>query len=153
MRSDHLPGGIDYPERSHWLKGDIRDDAMVAKAMEGARQVVHTAAALPLYSPEDIHTTDVVGTASAGSSPQSRRGSVCDDLQHRGLWHSDHHPLLEDDELIGVGPYGRAKIEAEVDASRPANKGCADHPPEVLHRSNGWGCSPCSMTGPTSDAS
>jgi nucleoside-diphosphate-sugar epimerase len=25
----------------------------------------------------------------------------------------DHHPLLEDDKLIGVGPYGIAKIEAE----------------------------------------
>jgi nucleoside-diphosphate-sugar epimerase len=25
----------------------------------------------------------------------------------------DHHPLLEDDQLYGVGPYGQAKVEAE----------------------------------------
>ena len=26
----------------------------------------------------------------------------------------DHHPLLEDDPLHGVGPYGEAKVEAEA---------------------------------------
>ena len=26
----------------------------------------------------------------------------------------DHHPLYETDKLIGVGPYGIAKIEAEI---------------------------------------
>ena len=30
--------------------------------MKGADIVIHTAAALPLYTPEDIYTTDIVGT-------------------------------------------------------------------------------------------
>ena len=52
---------FDYPEkdRVEILKGDIRDTAAVAKAMEGVRWVIHTAAALPLYSEHDIITTDV----------------------------------------------------------------------------------------------
>ncbi len=55
---------FDYSERGRIeaVKGDIRDKALMDRAMEGVDFVVHTAAALPLYSPEDIHTTDVEGT-------------------------------------------------------------------------------------------
>ena len=55
---------FDYPERDRVevIKGDIRDKSLLDKAIEGADYVVHTAAALPLYSPEDIYTTDVEGT-------------------------------------------------------------------------------------------
>ncbi len=35
----------------------------------------------------------------------------------------DHHPLLEDDELVGVGPYGRAKIAAETECLQFRAKG------------------------------
>ena len=40
----------------------LQGEKDVEKAMEGVDQVVHTAAALPLYSPQDIYTTDVEGT-------------------------------------------------------------------------------------------
>ena len=55
---------FDYPERDRveLIKGDIRDKALVDRAMEDVDFVVHTAAALPLYTPEDIYTTDVEGT-------------------------------------------------------------------------------------------
>ncbi len=55
---------FDYPERDRveTVGGDIRDKAAVDRAMRGADYVVHGAAALPLYSEEDIYTTDVVGT-------------------------------------------------------------------------------------------
>src|SRR5690606_29619263 len=56
---------FDYPERSHaqvtTIKGDIRDRAAVDRAMQGVDIVVHCAAALPLYSREDIFSTDVDG--------------------------------------------------------------------------------------------
>ena len=47
---------FDYPERDRVtaISGDIRDRAALDKAMAGVDQVVHTAAALPLYSKEDI---------------------------------------------------------------------------------------------------
>src|SRR5438105_2073175 len=52
----------DMQDKVKIVKGDIRKEKDVDKAMEGVDQVVHTAAALPLYKPEDIYTTDVVGT-------------------------------------------------------------------------------------------
>jgi nucleoside-diphosphate-sugar epimerase len=35
----------------------------------------------------------------------------------------DHHPLREDDDLIGVGPYGRAKIDAEIECLKAREDG------------------------------
>ena len=56
---------FDYPEaKEPWLKftkGDVRDPAAVNRCVEGCDVVVNTAAALPLYSPEDIRTTEVDG--------------------------------------------------------------------------------------------
>jgi nucleoside-diphosphate-sugar epimerase len=107
---------FDYPERSNitFVKADIRDRAALDKAMPGVGIVVHTAAALPLYSKEDIYTTDIVGTrnvlASAFEAGVKRFVHVSSTAVY-GI--PDHHPLLEDDKLQGVGPYGEAKIEAE----------------------------------------
>src|SRR5215203_7075130 len=63
---------FDYPERGRieTIKADIRDKALVDRAMEGVDIVVHTAVALPLYSPEDIHTTDVEGRVTMAVATQ-----------------------------------------------------------------------------------
>jgi nucleoside-diphosphate-sugar epimerase len=55
---------FDYPERDKidFLQGDIRDKEALKKSMKDVDVVIHTAAALPLYTPEDIYTTDIVGT-------------------------------------------------------------------------------------------
>lgn len=117
---------FDYPEkdRIEEIRGDIRDEATVAKAMEGVRYVVHTAAALPLYSAEDIHTTDVVGTRillQAARRAGVERFVMISSTAVYGI--PDHHPLLETDEMIGVGPYGRAKIEAEAECVQARAQG------------------------------
>lgn len=44
------------------FRGDIRRRNDVQTAMQGADIVVHAAAALPLYKPADIYSTDVEGT-------------------------------------------------------------------------------------------
>ena len=111
---DLLP--FDYPEKDRVdsIVGDIRDVPSLEKAMQGVRLVVHTAAALPLYTPEDIHTTDVVGTRNvlaAARKAGAERMVMISSTAVYGI--PDHHPLVEDDKLIGVGPYGVAKIEAE----------------------------------------
>src|SRR3712207_8552432 len=64
---------FDYPERDRVevIRGDIRDKALLDWAMEGADLVVHTAAALPLYSPEDIRSEEHT------SELQSRQYLVC----------------------------------------------------------------------------
>lgn len=118
--------GFDYPEKDRvdTVTGDIRDPAAVARAMEGVRLVVHTAAALPLYSAEDIHTTDVVGTRvllEAAQKAGVERFVMISSTAVYGI--PDHHPLLETDEMIGVGPYGRAKIEAEAECLKARERG------------------------------
>jgi len=95
--------------------GDIRDPLAVMEAMEGVDYVVHCAAALPLYSKKEIFSTDIDGTRNimdAALKAQVRRVIHISSTAVYGI--PDHHPLKEDDELIGVGPYGKAKIEAEV---------------------------------------
>jgi nucleoside-diphosphate-sugar epimerase len=105
----------DVRDRIRVVTGDIRDKAAVELALDGADAVVHCAAALPLYSPEDIHTTDVVGTRivlSTAFEKGVRRGVHISSTAVYGI--PDHHPLVEDDRLDGVGPYGQAKIQAEM---------------------------------------
>ena len=108
---------FDYPERDQVevIKGDIRNKALVDRAMEGVDFVVHTAAALPLYDPDDIHTTDVEGTRNvldAALRHGVKRVVHVSSTAVYGI--PDHHPLYETDRLEGVGPYGQAKIQAEM---------------------------------------
>ncbi|MGC9454479.1 MAG: NAD-dependent epimerase/dehydratase family protein [Phycisphaerae bacterium] len=107
---------FDYPDcrdRVRVVTGDIRNRADVAKAAEGADIVVHCAAALPLYSREDIFSTDVDGTRNVAAEAErtARRLIHVSTTAVYGI--PDHHPIYEDDPLDGVGPYGEAKIEAE----------------------------------------
>ena len=107
---------FDYPEISQveFVKEDIRDPAAVKKATKNADIIVHTAAALPLYSKEDIYSTDVEGTRNvleAAFQQSSRRVIHISSTAVYGI--PDHHPLKEDDKLVGIGPYGEAKILAE----------------------------------------
>lgn len=107
---------FDYPEKDRVdaVMGDIRDEAMVAKCMQGVKYVVHCAAALPLYSEHDIYTTDVVGTRIVLAAAHRAGVERCVMISSTAVYGiPDHHPLVETDRLIGVGPYGRAKIEAE----------------------------------------
>ena len=82
--------------------------------MPGHDIVVHTAAALPLYSPEDIFSTEVEGTRilldEALKSGADRFIHISSTAVY-GI--PDHHPIYEQDRLDGVGPYGKAKIKAE----------------------------------------
>src|SRR5918992_1591605 len=108
---------FDYPDRDRieTLKGDIRDKALVNRAMEGVDLVVHTAAALPLYSPEDIHTTDVEGTRNVLEAARRHGVERVVHVSSTAVYGiPDHHPLYETDKLEGVGPYGQAKIQAEM---------------------------------------
>ncbi len=107
---------FDYPERDRitFIKADIRDRAALDRAMPGVHIVVHTAAALPLYSKEDIYTTDVIGTRNVVEAAYQAGVERLIHISSTAVYGiPDHHPLYEDDPLHGVGPYGEAKIEAE----------------------------------------
>lgn len=107
---------FDYPEKDkiNNIIGDIRNEADVKKAMAGVNIVIHTAAALPLYTKEEIYTIDVEGTRTLLKEAHKvnvDRFIMISSTAVYGI--PDHHPLFEDDQLIGVGPYGEAKILAE----------------------------------------
>ena len=107
---------FDYPEkdRIRAVTGDIRDKTAVAEAMEGAGWVVHCAAALPLYSKEDIFSTDVEGTRTVAAEAHRRNVERLVHVSSTAVYGvPDRHPLYEDDKLDGVGHNGQAKIDAE----------------------------------------
>ncbi len=107
---------FDYPERDRitFIKADIRDRAALDRAMPGVHIVVHAAAALPLYSKEDIYTTDVIGTRNVVEAAYQAGVERLIHISSTAVYGiPDHHPIYEDDPLRGVGPYGEAKIEAE----------------------------------------
>jgi len=104
----------DCRDRIRIVTGDIRDREAVDRAMEDAQLVVHTAAALPLYSPEDILTTDIDGTRNVFASAVAHGVERAVHISSTAVYGiPDHHPLYEDDPLVGVGPYGEAKVQAE----------------------------------------
>ncbi|HSL00088.1 MAG TPA: NAD-dependent epimerase/dehydratase family protein [Rubrobacteraceae bacterium] len=108
---------FDYPERDRVeiFTGDIRSKTTVDRAMGGSDFVVHTAAALPLYSPEDIYTTDVEGTRNVLDAALRHGVKRVVHISSTAVYGiPDHHPLYETDKLEGVGPYGQAKIQAEM---------------------------------------
>ncbi|MAU10209.1 MAG: epimerase [Anaerolineaceae bacterium] len=107
---------FDYPEEDqiNAILGDIRDRDAVEKSMEGVDVVVHTAAALPLYPPEEIYSTDIEGTRIVLETALKHGVERFIQISSTAVYGiPDHHPLYETDQLIGVGPYGEAKIEAE----------------------------------------
>lgn len=107
---------FDYPERDRIVAvtGDIRDRADVDLAIQGCDLVVHGAAALPLYAPAEIYSTDIEGTRTVLASALAHGVPRVVHVSSTAVYGiPDHHPLREDDPLQGVGPYGEAKVKAE----------------------------------------
>ncbi|MBD3221210.1 NAD-dependent epimerase/dehydratase family protein, partial [bacterium] len=91
---------FDYPERDRItvVDGDIRDRAAVDRAIAGCDMVVHCAAALPLYTAEEIYSTDLDGTRTvleAAVAAGLERAVHVSSTAVYGI--PDHHPLVEDD--------------------------------------------------------
>lgn len=117
---------FDYPDKDYVvaIKGDIRNVDDMRKAMDGCDIVVHCAAALPLYTKEEIFTTDIDGSRNVMQVAMDlgiKRAIQISSTAVYGI--PDHHPLYETDKLIGVGPYGIAKVEAEKVCEEFRSKG------------------------------
>lgn len=96
------------------IAGDIRDQDAINGAVKDIDVVVHAAAALPLYDPSDILSTGVVGTRTVLESAHRYGVERVVHVSTTAVYGiPDHHPLMEGDELSGVGPYGNAKVLAE----------------------------------------
>ncbi len=107
-----LPEG--WQGRLNFCRGDVRNRADVDAALKGVDVVIHAAAALPLWHPRDIVTTNVEGTRLVLERAQGQgieRVVFISSTSVYGI--PEKHPLHEDDPLDGVGPYGKSKIAAE----------------------------------------
>ena len=107
---------FDYPEAEKItvVRGDIRDRNTVRLAVRGCGAVVHTAAALPLYSKHDIYSTDVTGTRILLQESRAAGTERFIHISSTAVYGVPvRHPIFEDDRRVGVGDYGRAKILAE----------------------------------------
>ena len=80
---------FDYPERDriNFKQGDIRSIQDLRESMKGADVVVHTAAALPLYTPEEIYSTDIEGTRNV----IERAKEILADLEQDRHGEAEHH--------------------------------------------------------------
>lgn len=114
----------DVRDRIQVVRGDIRKPAEVSKAVEGADIVVHAAAALPLYKPADIYSTDIDGTRVVLEESLKAGVQRVIHISSTAVYGiPDHHPLVENDPLKGVGPYGEAKVKAEEVCLEQRDKG------------------------------
>lgn len=107
---------FNYPEKERIkvIVGDIRSKKSVESAMDGCNIVVHCAMALPLYEENEIMTTGIDGTKlllELAKQIKIERFIHISSTAVYGI--PDHRPIYETDRLDGVGPYGKAKIEAE----------------------------------------
>jgi len=106
----------DYPEGTQFLTADIRDRDALRAALAGRELscLVHAAAALPLWKPADIRSTNVEGTRNVVEVARELgipRVVYVSSTAVYGI--PDVHPLHEHHPMVGVGPYGESKVEAE----------------------------------------
>jgi len=114
----------DVKDKVRFIKGDIRNFELLKEAMKGSDVIVHSAAALPLYTKREIFSTEVRGTRNvlqAALELKIKRVVHISSTAVYGI--PDHHPLFETDKLVGVGPYGEAKILAEKTCLEYREKG------------------------------
>src|SRR5690349_1400510 len=97
------------------LRGDVRDPAKGRELVDRADVLVHAAAALPIRgSRAEITAVNVDGTATvlaAALEAGVKRAIFISSTAVYGV--PKVHPIFEDAPLVGVGPYGESKIEAE----------------------------------------
>lgn len=93
---------------------DVRNKRALSKVIKGKDLVIHAAAALPLWSREDIFTTNVDGTRNVMELSRKHKAKRVIHISSTAVYGvPEKHPILETDELVGVGAYGESKIQAE----------------------------------------
>jgi nucleoside-diphosphate-sugar epimerase len=97
------------------IRGDVRDPARSEELCAGAEVLVHGAAALPIRGSEkEIRSVNVDGTATllaAALEAGLRRVILVSTTAVYGV--PETGGVREEAPLVGVGAYGRSKVEAE----------------------------------------
>lgn len=106
----------EYPADALLVNVDVRDKDAMTKLIKDNRIeiIIHTAAALPLWKKEDIYSTNVKGvrnTLEIARDLGVERFVFISSTAVYGV--PEKHPLVEEDEMVGVGAYGKTKIIGE----------------------------------------
>ncbi len=101
------------PEIEHF-RGDIRDAALLRSAFAGADVVVHAAAALPLWKPDEILSINVEGTRNVLQAAVDLGIPRLVYVSTTAVYGAPGRgPLLETDPMVAIDPYSQSKIDAE----------------------------------------
>lgn len=106
----------EYPADCEFISGDVRDVQLVDDTLDEFDPdiVIHAAAALPLWEPEEIYDVNLRGTLNVLTAAERHGVDRVVYISSTAVYGvPEKHPIDEDDPLIGVGAYGEAKIEAE----------------------------------------
>jgi nucleoside-diphosphate-sugar epimerase len=104
----------EYPANVRYFRADVRNREKLDEIFRDADAVVHAAAALPLWKKRDIFEIDVDGTRNVLKAARKNGIERVVQISSTAVYGvPKKHPIEEDDPLIGVGFYGRAKILAE----------------------------------------
>lgn len=115
----------EYPVNCEYRNIDIRDIASLNQSLRGVDCVIHGAAALPLWKSRDIFNINVGGTENvikASIQNGIKRMVYVSSTAVYGV--PEKHPLFEYDSMVGIGPYGESKIEAEKICEKYRNQIC-----------------------------
>ncbi len=116
----------EYNDEISCVYGDVRDLKQMDEIIHGADVVIHCAAALPLWKKKDIYETNVGGMRNVcESSLKNKVGRLIFISSTSVYGVPDVHPLFEYHPRVGVGPYGKSKIEAEEICEEYRKKGLA----------------------------
>ncbi len=93
--------------------GDVRDVALLTEVTRGVDVVVHTAAALPSYSEEEIHSVIVDGTGTVVGAAVAAGVPRIVHISSTAVYGLPRTVPDEDHPRAPVDPYSRAKARAE----------------------------------------
>ncbi len=114
----------DIPKNASCFRGDIRNKNHLMSAISDSDIVIHAAAALPLAPEKEIFETNVTGTKNVLEvSKKLGVGKVVYISSTAVYGVPDHHPLVESDQMKGVGPYGESKVLAELECIKQRENG------------------------------
>lgn len=104
----------EYPDHVVYVAGDVRDAETMNRTLEGCDMLIHAAAALPLWKPRDIMSTNVQGTEVTMQAALENGVQRVVEVSSTAVYGVPRkHPIMEDDPMVGVGAYGQSKIDAE----------------------------------------
>ncbi len=106
----------EYPNDCQFIKGDVRQYRVLETIIKKNKIdfIIHAAAALPLWHPNEIFEINVRGTENilkAGLKNKVKRVIFISSTAVYGV--PKKHPIEENDPRVGVGSYGQSKILAE----------------------------------------